>query len=1166
MPRTKKTPQDAISLDNSNLNPETEPATPRRRRRTADELLADSVLAPTPVATEAPGKKTRARKPAKVEQPAPEAGTESASTPTDQPEKLVASFRSPKSRPAPRTKPEVARDEASVDAWADEGLSLSWRSRPDNAPAERPAASERPTPKDRPAKNAPEDRTARRNRLFAAREDNAPPAETTSGTKSEPKPETKPETKLESKSESKRATESAAKARPAPPTKPPIIRAGATTDFRIDDDESRLLVLEWRTGSGAPPANESSDEEFRTRRSRNRRRRDRQDIEISAAAAVPHDLESEGEAEEAHQAPSDRRGKRRRERPDRDPEAKPEPAVAASEPSAPTAPARPPVPRPEHAAQVVVKDGRPVLLRDRRIYAPLVFAADSRDARRRETVLEQVRLAAENEVELVSLTLDLPVHSDKVSGALSHAVEMVERVTAIHPQAQIIFRVHFAPENGWDRQYPQAAFEVMGLGKVGPSFADDQFWGDAEGVLTELVRGLAISPVARRVMGVHLDYQRWTQAEEVGYDQSEAAQQGFRKWLRQRYRGDLVSLRAAWFQGQATWESIRIPAAGLPEEGGQVVRTDRKARPWIDYHLFLSDIVAERLVSLCYAAKSASGGEFLVGIDYGHTLEWSHPTSGHLSLGKLLRCPDLDYLSGPASYRDRVAGGSAAFPLPIDSIHLNGKLFLSEADFRTPISGPSEADPANPVMKTPQALESVHWRGSGAVLAHRGGLVWSDTYGEGWLNSRGIWERARSISELLLKQMAVKPVAPDVAVFIDERSLSYLVDPKAFEVLVQQVRESMLRSGLNVGFYLLSDLAHRENFPDSCLYVFVNAWDIRPEVRSAIKSRLQRDGKVLFWLYTAGLFEAGRESLERVREVTGIALRPQPFASRPGTTLLNTRDPLCQHLPYDQMLKGGELDPSYFAIPEDATVLGQYTQTGLPSFVVRRLNGEGPDDHWTSVFLGEPIVTPAFFRALGQFAGAHVWSFDGDLVHAGFPFLTVHCRGTGPRTLTLPDQWNAYDVINREWLTVEGNSVRFRALDGTTQSFLVGKPGDIDAVLHADIASLRPFHDPLVRDENTLHWDSVKFDVAIMKLDEWVEETWSEDHADDLLIKPSMIENDLSEEEERESTGQPQDQKRHGRRRRRSRGDRRGNGSGGGRESEGSDIGLGINVLFRKRE
>jgi hypothetical protein len=61
------------------------------------------------------------------------------------------------------------------------------------------------------------------------------------------------------------------------------------------------------------------------------------------------------------------------------------------------------------------------------------------------------------------------------------------------------------------------------------------------------------------------------------------------------------------------------------------------------------------------------------------------------------------------------------------------------------------------------------------------------------------------------------------------------------------------------GFYLLSDLAYRDNFPDCKLSIFLNAWDIRPEHRSAIKTKLQKDGKVLFWLYCAGMFDNGRE-------------------------------------------------------------------------------------------------------------------------------------------------------------------------------------------------------------------------------------------------------------------------------------------------------------------
>ena len=178
---------------------------------------------------------------------------------------------------------------------------------------------------------------------------------------------------------------------------------------------------------------------------------------------------------------------------------------------------------------------------------------------------------------------------------------------------------------------------------------------------------------------------------------------------------------------------------------------------------------------------------------------------------------------------------------------------------------------------------------------------------------------------------------------IDERALAYLIDSAAFAFLVQNVRESVLRSGLSAGFFLVSDLAHREHFPDAKLYLFVNGWDMRSELRSAIKNRLQRDGKVLFWLYAAGLFDGGRESLERTREVTGIALKPQPFHSKSGTTLLSKRHPLCGAFPDRGLIGGTKMEPSYFAIPEEGIVLGEYSSTGLPSFVVRQeFGGEQP--------------------------------------------------------------------------------------------------------------------------------------------------------------------------------------------------------------------------------
>lgn len=844
-----------------------------------------------------------------------------------------------------------------------------------------------------------------------------------------------------------------------------------------------------------------------------------------------------------------------------------EPA-AQKEPPAPKVQIPEPVKRerisvPVDAPQVVLRNGLASLVRDRKVIPPVFFFASALDEKHLANVLEEVKMSAENGIHVYSLLTELEVRENGAADAVKFTNYIAEKITEVDSDAQFILRTVFVAPNDWSKNYPKAVYKQADGQLAEPSFCDDAFWGEAEKCLTSLIEGMKAATSGSRLLGVHLERGEWFLGSNSGYDKSTAAVDKFQSWLRHRYGNDPVSLRAAWFDGSVTFESAGVPDFNAIKSGeGDFVRTDRRSRRWIDYHLFLSDVIVERITDLAYASKKAANGSLLVGASYGYSFEWSHPGSGHLSLGKLLRSPDIDYVAGPPSYKNREPGGSAPFPFPVDSFALNGKLALSEEDFKTPISGRPEPDDFNPVMKTPQALESVHWRGAGSALAHGSGVCWMDTWGNGWLNSRGIWERAKKVKTALMWRLGAETKDPDVAMFIDERSLAYLVDERAFGVLVQNVRESILRAGLSVGFYLLSDLAHRENFPEAKLHVFVNAWDIRPEVRSAIKTRLQKDNKVLFWLYCAGLFEGGRESLERAREATGIALRPQPFNSKPGTTLLNMRDPLCRVLPEGRMAEGGQLEPSYFAIPEDAAVLGEYSQTGLPSFVVRKFPTPGTtDEPWTSVFLGEPVVTPGLFRSLGAMAGCHIWNHDDDVIHARPPFLTIHCTGAGQRTVTLPDKWSAYDIVRGEWMAVENCSMKFIAMDGASHSFLVGHRAEIQEILNSnpDVEMLES--EVLAHQDNTVHWDSIKFDVPIMKLDEWVEETWSEELADDLLLKPSMMEVEADgEEEEQEAPSRS----RGGRRFKRNRG-RKDNAQkpdpGAAKHQES-----GISFLFRKRE
>ncbi len=905
--------------------------------------------------------------------------------------------------------------------------------------------------------------------------------------------------------------------------------------------ESFFPVPEWRLlkGAAAPKQQAASEEpHLAPRKSRRRRRRGSEEPEITAAAALAPPPKEEKP-----------KGRQRRE---------PEPKPVPVKPEKPVPPPKPLIPTPDDAPQIVLRNDIPTLVRNHRVYAPISFFGSASDERRAETVLEEIKMAGEAGVHIHAHLIEFEVDPGTVDSAVSIAGYLLAKTLQADPEAQVLFRVVFVAPNGWQSKYPNAAYSMLGGSPGEPSVSDDSFWGVARDALTAFIKKLRQLPNKDNILGLHLERGEWFYGADWGYDISTAARNKFRDWARTRYGDDVVALRAAWFDGDAQFATLQIPEFPREEHVGEkFVRSNRKERRWVDYHLFLSDAVVERIGDLAYAAKEASEGYFLIGASYGYTFEWSHPSSGHLSLGKLLRTPEIDFIAGPPSYRTREPGGAAPFPCPVDSFALNGKLYISEEDFKTSIGGRQEPDDFNPIIKTPQALESVHWRGCGSALAHAAGVCWMDLWGNGWLKTPSIWDRATKVRQALIRRMDCPLSDPDVAVFIDERALAYLVDRKAFDLLVQNVREAILRSGLSAAFYLLSDLQHREKFPESKLYVFLNAWDVRPELRAAIKTRLQRDNKVLFWLYSAGLFDSGRESLERAREVTGIALKPQPFYSRSGTTILNRRHPLCEAFPDKGIVGGAKLEPSYFAIPEEATVLGEYSQTGLPSFVVREFSHEGESHlNWTSVFLGEPMVTPALLRALGQMAGAHVWNYQEDVVHVRPPFLTVHCTGAGPRTLTLPSKWAAYNLLTEQWVQMDSTSVRFQAVDGSTHMFLVGIREELEAILSADPATLLQLETLPPMPENTIRFDAASFDVPIMKLDEWIGGTEGDELADDLLFKPRLIE---EPDGESEKVGR--------RRRRRGRGrDGSEETAGARREGESFDEELGMSIVFRKRD
>jgi hypothetical protein len=206
-------------------------------------------------------------------------------------------------------------------------------------------------------------------------------------------------------------------------------------------------------------------------------------------------------------------------------------------------------------------------------------------------------------------------------------------------------------------------------------------------------------------------------------------------------------------------------------------------------------------------------------------------------------------------------------------------------------------------------------------------------------------------------------------------------------------------------------------------------------------------------------------------------------------------------------------------------------------------------------------------------AGAHIWNFHEDVVHVRGPFCTVHCSGTGPRTITLPSKSCAYNLLTEDWAAIDSTHLRFVAIDGSTHVFLVGARTEIEHLLNSDPTKTLRIESLPPRELN-LRVDTSNFDVPIMKLDEWIEGGDSDEVADEWFLRPQT----LLDEQEVEPAQAEESPEQVGRRRRRRR-----RGKGGNEPSDGfgseevvtarvepsgstDDEPFSMNIVFRKRE
>ncbi len=700
--------------------------------------------------------------------------------------------------------------------------------------------------------------------------------------------------------------------------------------------------------------------------------------------------------------------------------------------------------------KIVVNKGISELVVNGTAQLPLWFFVNTEAAEDpevgRETAIREIRLAYESGIRFFTLPSHLPWKMRSGERRYDILDAVLQMVADNAPDAMILPRLIFSPPLSWERAHPDemALYTDNEPGDI--SFASREFWeGEADQTLRAAIEHIAEGPHAHRVFGFYLEHAEWLYEKGRGYDVSPANEAGFRAWLRQRYKNKEVILQAAWHDGAVGFDTAEIPP--FPPPPGSTLFFGPRETRWSDFHEYSSDIVAQVITRLGKAIKEASGGRSAVAVSYGYTLEINRAAAGHFALAQVLESPNVDILTGPISYSGRTPGGAATFPAPIDSITLAGKLWVSEDDSKTHRATGETPDTYNPKIANLEGTRAVQARNFGAALARGTGISWMDLWGEGWLDDAEIWQGIaylRNLAEAVTSRRQNPDSAglpePDVAVIVDERSFfGVRNDEFLLGHLVAQQRDALLRSGANVGFYLLSDLAKPEFPAGPKLLLFLNAYRIPNDVRAAIRDRFQNDGRTLAWLYAPGVLETSEGAATELTEVIGMQLRLQPWGSKAGTQALSTaRSPISDALRGQKIGEETRFNPTYYAADPKATALGEYVATGNPSLAVRK------HARWQSVFIGEVAsLTVPLLRGLYRIAGVPTLTVDDDVAWIGDSLLCLHSAPGGGTTVYLPEDSVLFDLLTGETLATEGFGARLAMPPRGTRLLFFGSASDV---------------------------------------------------------------------------------------------------------------------------
>ncbi|MHB8964175.1 MAG: hypothetical protein ACYC5K_13595, partial [Saccharofermentanales bacterium] len=268
-----------------------------------------------------------------------------------------------------------------------------------------------------------------------------------------------------------------------------------------------------------------------------------------------------------------------------------------------------------------------------------------------------------------------------------------------------------------------------------------------------------------------------------------------------------------------------------------------------------------------------------------------------------------------------------------------------------------------------------------------------------------------------------KAKAPEVVFVMDEQAMSLMGDKASAQQIMAASRQTIYRSGLSYGFYLIEDLL-AGRLSDAKLFVMMTPWRLSSSDAAAVKSIIQKSGKTTLWMYGAGLTKAAD-----FNSLTGMTIESVDQVINNSIKL--TSD--------STTINGIGAGPYYFvASTSGATVLGNYSAVSGAKAAYAKISKNG----WNSIFYGSTNLTPAVLSYAAETAGCNRFVDTGETGYADDHLFVLHTKASGNKQIRFPEgTTDVYEHFTNKWYS--GSSITFSAQQYKTYYFFYGKKSEL---------------------------------------------------------------------------------------------------------------------------